>query len=151
MILGRFTPERKEILDAIALKLREHGFLPIIFDFERPTERDFTETIRILAGLSLFVVADITSPRSSPLELQATVPDYMVPFVLLLQKGEDPFPMLADLQGKHDWVLPVRIYDTKEKLLDRFRRAVIEPALELHAKLIARKAEGLKVVDIDDL
>jgi hypothetical protein len=30
----------------------------------------------ILAGLSCFVIADITNPRSAPLELQATVPNY---------------------------------------------------------------------------
>jgi hypothetical protein len=31
--------------------------------------------------LSRFIIADITNPRSSPLELQATMPDYMIPFV----------------------------------------------------------------------
>src|SRR6266566_7635429 len=33
----------------------------------------------------------ITNPKSSPLELQATVPDYMIPFVPLIQAGEQPF------------------------------------------------------------
>jgi hypothetical protein len=33
-----------------------------------------------LASLSKFVIVDITNPRSAPLELQATVPDYLVPF-----------------------------------------------------------------------
>ena len=31
--------------------------------------------MRLLAGLSKFVIADITNPKSSPLELQATVPE----------------------------------------------------------------------------
>jgi uncharacterized protein YjbI with pentapeptide repeats len=86
LILGRFTEERKAVLDAIRNKLRELGFVPMMFDFEKPTQRDFTETIKTLAGLSRFIIADITNPRSSPLELQATMPDYMVPFVPVIQK-----------------------------------------------------------------
>lgn len=74
LILGRFT-ERKDLLEGMAAKLREFGYLPIIFDFERPTNLDITETVKILAGLSAFVIADITNPLSVPLELQATVPD----------------------------------------------------------------------------
>jgi len=68
LILGRFT-ERKELLDCMADKLWSLGYLPMIFDFDRPTDRDLTETVRILAGLSRFVIADITNPRSVPLEL----------------------------------------------------------------------------------
>ena len=105
LILGRFTPKRKAVLDAIREALREHGYVPIVFDFERPTNRDFTETIMTLAGMCLFIIADITNPKSSPLELQATIPNYMVPFVPIIQQGEEPFAMLNDLLGKFDWVL----------------------------------------------
>lgn len=76
LILGRFTiPERKVILNALKNKLREYNLLPIVFDFDRPTDKDFTETIKTLAGLYYFVIADIIHPKSSTLELQATVPD----------------------------------------------------------------------------
>jgi uncharacterized protein YjbI with pentapeptide repeats len=75
LILGRFTPERKAVLDAIRDELRHRHYLPIVFDFERPTDQDFTETIMTLAGMCLFIIADITNPKSSPLELQATVPN----------------------------------------------------------------------------
>jgi hypothetical protein len=47
----------------------------------------------VLAGLSHFVIVDITNPRSAPLELQATVPEYMIPFVPIIEKGEEPFAM----------------------------------------------------------
>jgi Pentapeptide repeats (8 copies) len=92
LILGRFTKERKAVLDAVRSKLRSLGFVPMMFDFERPTHRDFTESIKVLAGLSRFIIADITNPRSSPLELQATMPDYMIPFVPIIQEGEEPLP-----------------------------------------------------------
>ena len=95
LILGRFSDDRKSILNALRNALRNKGFLPIVCDFERPIERDFTETIMTLAGMSCFVIADITNPRSAPLELQATVPDYMIPFVPILQDGETGFSMFS--------------------------------------------------------
>ena len=100
LVLGRFT-ERKALLDGIADRLRALGYLPIIFDFERPTHLDLTETIKTLAGLSLFVIADITNPRSVPLELQATVPDYMVPFVAIVERSQPVFGMFDDLTAKY--------------------------------------------------
>ncbi len=90
LILGRFTEERKAVLDAIRNRLSQLGFVPMMFDFERPTQRDFTETIKTLAGLSRFIIADITNPKSSPLELQATMPDYMIPFVPIIHEDEEP-------------------------------------------------------------
>ena len=148
LILGRFSPERKAVLDAVAAALRERNFLPIIFDFERSQERDITETIKILAGLSLFIVSDITNPKSNPLELQATVPDYMVPFVPIIQKGEEPFAMFADLWRHHDWVVRLVKYTSKETLLAGLDEHVIKPALNKHNELIARRAKALEIVEI---
>ncbi len=143
LILGRFTPERKHVLDAIRAELRRLGFVPIMFDFERPTSRDFTETIMTLAGMCLFVIADITKPKSSPLELQATVPNYMIPFVPVIQEDEEPFAMFKDLKGKYDWVLDPLEYDSVSNLVRGLEKAVIGPALEKHAELISKKAEQL--------
>ena len=151
LILGRFTPERKEILDAIAEHLRKSGYLPIIFDFERSSQRDFTETIKILAGLSLFVIADITKPSSTSLELDATVPDYMIPFVPIIQKGERPFAMFANLQNKYFWVMDVREYKDVGELLANLDRSIVRPALMLHNELIVRRAEGLRIRPVTDI
>jgi uncharacterized protein YjbI with pentapeptide repeats len=150
LILGRFS-ERKELLDGMADRLRQLGFLPIIFDFERPTDRDLTETVKVLAGLSRFVIADITNPRSVPLELQATIPDYEVPFVTMLQQGQPEFGMFRDLPGKYPWALRLLRYDTIEALLKKFESAVVNPALEQSAQLRRRKAEPLAERSLEDL
>ena len=151
LILGRFTPERKAVLDAIREKLRSLNFLPIVFDFERPTAHDFTETIMTLAGLSCFIIADITNPKSSPLELQATVLNYMTPFVPIIQEGEQPFSMFTDLQNRYrDWVLDTLLYDTPSNLINVLERAVVQPALELRTELLFIKAQGLRTRHIKD-
>jgi hypothetical protein len=68
LVLGRFSDLlRKAVLDGLRTKLRKFNLLTIIFDFDRPTDKDLTETIQMLAGMSMFVIADITSPKSTPL------------------------------------------------------------------------------------
>lgn len=135
LILGRFSPERKIILDALREKLREHDFVPIVFDFEKVKERDFTETVKILAGMSRFVIADITNPRSTPLELQATVPDYKIPFLPIIQKEEKPFAMFFDLQRKYHWVLDLAEYGSVSDLQEGFQKGILDRALEAEKKL----------------
>ncbi len=149
LILGRFTPERKAVLDAIADELRKHNLLPIIFDFERATSRDFTETIKTLAGMSLFVIADITNPKSAPLELQATIPDYQIPFVPIIQEGERPFSMVGDLM-KYSWVLKPLTYPSLVDLIKVFKRAIIDEAFEMHKKLLMLKAKDMEVRKVED-
>jgi uncharacterized protein YjbI with pentapeptide repeats len=142
LILGRFAiPERKGILDALRDKLREYDLLPIVFDFDRPTDKDFTETIKTLASLSYFVIADVTNPKSSPLELQATVPDYQIPFVPIIQEGESPFAMMVDLQKKYPWVLPTKSYDSIDTLMKALKTGIIDPAVEMRNKLRLIKAQ----------
>ena len=151
LILGRFTPERKAVLDAIRGRLRELGFLPMMFDFDKPRQRDFTETIKTLAGLSRFIIADITNPKSSPLELQATMPDYMIPFVPIIQEDEEPFSMFQDLKQKYgEWVLDVLEYDSADGLLDVLEPAVVRPALELAEQLFVKKAEQIRKRHVKD-
>ncbi len=154
LILGRFTPERKKVLDAIRQELRNnYNLLPIVFDFERATEKDVTETVKILAGLSRFVIADITEPKSSPLELQATIPNYMVPFVTIIEQGETPFSMFTDLWKKYDkWVLKPLEYPSLEVLMKNFKIGIINRALAVEKRLLEYKVvDRIETVKIEDL
>jgi uncharacterized protein YjbI with pentapeptide repeats len=151
LILGRFAlPDRKAILDALRDKLREYDLLPIVFDFDRPSDKDFTETIKTLAGLCYFVIADVTNPKSSPLELQATVPDYQIPFVPIIQEGEQPFAMMVDLQKKYNWVLDTVSYDTLETLIEALKPAIIDRAIQKHNELRLIKAQQPKILSASD-
>lgn len=98
----------------------------------------------VLAGLCRFIIADITNPRSSPLELQATVPEYMIPFVPIIQEAENPFAMFKNLWHKHDWVLDPLRYKNEHDLIKTIEAAVIEPAEKKHSELITRKFQELQ-------
>jgi hypothetical protein len=149
LLLGRFTEGRIEILERLRIKLRELGFVPMVFNFDKPQTKDFTETVRLLANLSHFVIVDITNPRSSPLELQAAVPDYMVPFVPILEKGQDPFARFVDLQNKYDWVLrPVIGYSSVDRLIEVLEEKIVRPAEAKFTELLARRTSQLRVENV---
>jgi hypothetical protein len=100
----------------------------------------------LLANLSHFVIIDITNPRSTPLELQATVPDCMVPFVAILEQGQDPFPMFVDIQNKYDWVIDhVIAYSSLDSLIETFEDKIVRPAEAKFNQLLARRTRRLRV------
>ena len=103
-----------------------------------------------MAGLSYFVIADVTNPKSSPLELQATVPDYQIPFVPIIQQGEHPFAMMVDLQKKYNWVLDTLEYDSLDTLIAALKPAIIDPAIEKHNELRLIKAREPKIRSAKD-
>jgi hypothetical protein len=145
LLLGRFTEGRIVVLDRLREELRKRGYVPIVFNFDKPETKDFTETVRLLAGLSKFVIADITNPKSAPLELQATVPEIMVPFLPIIEEGQEPFAMLTDLWVKHrDWVFEPLHYSSLEALIGALDNEIIEPAKVRFAELLAMKAEKMK-------
>jgi hypothetical protein len=79
--------------------------------------------------------------KSSPLELQATVPNYQIPFVPIIQEGEQPFAMMVDPHKKYNWVLEPRSYDCIETLMKVLKPGIIDPAMKMHAELRLIKAK----------
>jgi pentapeptide repeat protein len=127
LILGRFTDERKAVLDALREELRKRNYLPILFDFAVPATRDITETVSLLARMARFIIADLTDPSSIPMELEAIVPNLAVPVQPLLEGSSRPYAMFKDY-WKYEWVLPVCRYEGLEPLLATLADKVIAPA-----------------------
>jgi len=145
LLLGRFTEGRIAILERLREELRKRDFLPIVFNFDKPDTKTFTQTVRLLAGMSRFVIADVTNPRSAPPELQATVPELMVPFRSIIEEGENHFAMLEDLWIQYrDWVFEPLYYSSPEALVAALDEKIIKPAEIRFAELLARKAERMK-------
>jgi uncharacterized protein YjbI with pentapeptide repeats len=138
LILGRFTPERKAVLEALREELRRHNYLPILFDFEKPSSRSFTETVRTLADLARFIIADITDPSSIPQELQAIIPTLAIPVQPILLEGKRAYAMFVDF-SLYPWVLPIHFYNDQTNLLATLKEKVIEPAEQKAQELEKRK------------
>src|SRR6266699_1899693 len=138
LILGRFTEERKVILDALRDELRKHDYSPVLFDFEKPTSRSITETVRTLAHLARFILADITDPSSIPQELYAIVPTLAVPVLPLLEASKREYSMFDDLRRTYHWVLPVYQYTDLASLYLSLEENVINHA-EQKAKELAQR------------
>jgi uncharacterized protein YjbI with pentapeptide repeats len=51
LIVGRFTPEREAVLDALREELRRRDYTPVLFDFDKPARKDLTGTVQTLANM----------------------------------------------------------------------------------------------------
>jgi uncharacterized protein YjbI with pentapeptide repeats len=141
LILGRFTPERKAVLDAIREELRHRNYLPILFDFKAPRSRDFTETISTLAHMARFIIADITDAKSIPQELERIVPGLpSVPVQPLLHISASEYDMFEHFT-RYPWVLKICQYDSTEEMIASLFEKVIAPA-ELKAKELLGPVRG---------
>jgi Pentapeptide repeats (8 copies) len=128
LILGRFTDERKAVLDALREELRKRDYLPILFDFEKPRSRDTDETITLLARMARFVIADVSDAKAVLQELRAIVPDLpsvpVQPIILAMQEE----PGMFDFYRNRPSFLPVHRYVSQEQLLADVGEKVIRPA-----------------------
>jgi len=128
LILGRFTQERKTVLDAIRDELRQRDYLPVLFDFEKSEGRDLTDTISTLAHMARFVIADITDAKCILAELEPIVPDLpSVPIMPLILNSEYEHALFAHFK-KYPWVSEPYRYETHEHLLSTIEKKVIAPA-----------------------
>ncbi|HEX3417453.1 MAG TPA: pentapeptide repeat-containing protein [Stellaceae bacterium] len=142
LILGRFSlSERKVVLDALRYELRKRDLLPIIFDFSIPVRRDVTETVKVLAGLARFVIADITDATEVRVELHTIVRDFpSLPVQPILLRGRGEFVSMENLKN-FPWLLPTFEYDGLEHLLANLGKSVVGRA-EAKVRKLRRPQSG---------
>jgi hypothetical protein len=117
LILGRFSEQRKPLLDSVRHKVRECGLVPILFDFEGPANRDITETVSTLAHLARVVIADLTDARSVTQELMAIIPSLpSVPVQPILAQAAAEYGMFEHFR-RYPWVCEVFRYECRDDLL----------------------------------
>jgi hypothetical protein len=151
LILGRFTKKRKAILDALREKLSTMDYLPIIFDFDKPTDRDLTETVKTLAGLSKFIIMDLSDPSSSPHEAAVTITNFKVPFLPILEAGQKEYAMFDDLRKKHPWVLQEVTYNDQKHLIENIEK-LTKLAEKKYIEIQAEKnLKRLGPINLDDI
>jgi Pentapeptide repeats (8 copies) len=111
LILGRFTPTRKIVLDALRQEIRQLGYLPILFDFDPAMSQTRMETVATLAHLSRFIIADITDARTVLQELQGIVPTAPSRPVQPILQSSQKEPGMFDFFHAYPWFLPTVYYE----------------------------------------
>lgn len=145
LIIGRFTPERKQILDAIRDELRNWDYSPIMFDFDRPLSRNYIETVKTLAGMSRFVIADVTDAKVVLQEIDNILKEFpAVPIQPLLLKGHEPPIVLLDFTDFPAF-LELYQYSDKGDLLSNIYGKVITPA-EIKAEEIKERRKKAEMM-----
>lgn len=115
LILGNFSQQCKPVLETFRNIVRDNGYVPVLFDSERPRTRTLDEAIGLLARMAQFVIADVSYPRSVPAELAVLVRACpSVAFQPVILRGQKPYALLEDMRAC-SWLLPVREYDSSEQ------------------------------------
>jgi uncharacterized protein YjbI with pentapeptide repeats len=135
LILGRFSEERKAVLDRLRDELRkvrvgdrEASLVPVVFDFAPASTLDVTDTVTLLARMARFVVADLTDPRSVQQELTLIAPQVMVAIRPIILAGQKPWSMFDDLRRRSHGLLPVHEYRDVSDLIEKLQTHVVAPA-----------------------
>ncbi len=128
LLLGRFTDDRKAVLDRLRDELRERNFSPVLFDFDPAANQDFTDTVTLLARLARFVIADLTDARSVQQELTLVAPNVMVAICPIILAGQQPWSMYGDIQRRSRGLLPIHEYSDIDDLIQGLQENVIVPA-----------------------
>ena len=142
LLLGRFKDGGLERLYSMREWFRGKGYMAMIFDFARPDNLSLTETVVTMAGLSKFVVVDL-SGSSVPAELQSILGQIKKP---VLAFG-DPYALFPDLT---DQTRVITIENDELNLLRGLEKKL--PELEkLHAKRLMELANRYTKADKERL
>lgn len=123
LILGRFSAERKPVLDALREALRHKDYAPVIFDFEQAPHTT-AETISTLAHMAHYVIADLSDPACVLQELQAIVPHSPSVVVQPILPESQNLPGMYDSFEAYPWVLEPFRYRDKEHLLSALENVI---------------------------
>lgn len=140
LILGGFTKERKQVLFGIADELRNMDYCPIVLDFQKSVEQDIIETVKTLASMSRFILADATSAKFIADEFASFVPDFAIPVIPLFQPSKQepkPYASLYTLHKKYHWVLQPIEYKSKEHLIKILPKQAVRRAEAKRLQLLA--------------
>jgi uncharacterized protein YjbI with pentapeptide repeats len=142
LILGHFSPARKDVIDALSTELHSHKYSPVVFNFESAESNAFTATVRTLANMTRFVLLDLTDLDDALREIaNDIVPRCIVPIQsLLLQSSYQPKDELfRELQRKYRWVLAPYRYKDPSDLHASFQEKILQPINEKIIELKQRK------------
>jgi uncharacterized protein YjbI with pentapeptide repeats len=137
LLLGKFKDGGIGRLYKLHDWLSDNEYMPMMFDFERPDNLDLTETIVTMAGLSKFIIADL-SGASVPQELYAISITFKKPIIAYSTDGG--YSMFSDIKRRNPNVVHIQV-GIDEELIDKIQAAI--PDIErMHKTIISELTEN---------
>jgi hypothetical protein len=109
-----------------------------MFDFDPTTNQTIIETVKTLAGLSRFVIADITDARSVPQELLIIDTHCRTVAVRLIKKRGEPEYGMLDFKNSRWFVEDTYEYLDADEVIASIKESIIGPAEAKVKKLRAK-------------
>jgi hypothetical protein len=126
LILGRFTPERKAVLEQLRADLARKEWVALVFDF--PAPKGITPTFKVMASICGWVVADVTDPSEVRNEITLIAREHpSVPIRPILQDRRREWLGLAELRKQGANIAPTVRYRNTAHLLAMVDEALIAP------------------------
>jgi hypothetical protein len=143
LVIGRFAPDRKPVLEAIKEALRRGEYSPLVLDFNLPGSGDKNELVKTLGKMSRFVIADLTDDRGIA-ETLNTVVHFLpsIPIQPIGQTGREQDAADSHYH-KYRWVLPFWSFSDPDELAKRIGREVIAPAEQKAAEIRQKMSFGV--------
>lgn len=143
LVIGRFPPERRPVLEAVKEALRRGDYSPLVLDFHLPGSGDKNEIVKTLGRMSRFVIADLSGDKRIAETLDAVV--HFLPSIPIQPIGQtgEAQALGAGHFPKYRWVLPFWRFADAKDLAGKIVREVITPAEQKAAELRQKMSFGL--------
>lgn len=122
LLLGKFKDGGLERLYQLMDWFKARNYMPMLFDFDRPNSMDYTETVVTMAGLSKFIVADL-SGGSVPQELHATLSSFQKP--VIVYSDQPAYSMFKDIKRKNRFSFEI-VFTGEKDLYEKMGESVKE-------------------------
>ncbi|WP_027420328.1 hypothetical protein [Crocinitomix catalasitica] len=100
--------------------LTSKDYVPILFDFEKPKNRDLTETVGLIVRMSKFIVAYLAEAKSIPQELSELIPNNTCLTIYPeIQKEHREYSMFEHWK-RYPWVKDIFKYENESDLDEHF-------------------------------
>ena len=139
LILGRFTPERKLVLNRLKEELATLNYVPVIFDFQKPSSKDFIEPILTIAQLARFIIADFSDPKIVLEEIPIIARNTSTVIIPILQSEQREPVTLNNLRVNQRSISKTFFYDSVDTLIDKQLKDILNTGNKLLTQLNRRK------------